>query len=68
MRQLTSGLTHLYKKGFAHRDIKLENILLDNEFNLKLIDFGFSTSKDHGLLELKCGTTKYMAPELILKM
>lgn len=66
MRQLTSGLTHFYEKGFAHRDIKLENILLDDEFNLILIDFGFSTSKDHGPLELNCGTLKYMAPELIL--
>ena len=59
MRQLTSALVHVYEQGY----VKLENLLLDNEFNLKLIDFGF-VGKNEGLLQTKCGTKSNMAPEL----
>ena len=33
----------MHKKGITHRDIKLENFVLDKNFNIKLIDFGFAT-------------------------
>lgn len=42
-RQLIHTLAYLHNKCIAHRDIKLENVMLDEKRNVKLIDFGFST-------------------------
>lgn len=41
--QLMEGLQYCHRKCITHRDIKLENILLDENRNVKIIDFGFST-------------------------
>lgn len=52
----------------VHRDLKLENILLNSDGFIKLIDFGLAktiTGKD--LAKSKCGTPMYMAPELFDK-
>merc|ERR1712176_1201164 len=45
-------------------DIKLENILVDYDLNLKLTDFGFSTYKNVDKLDTYHGTKTYMAPEI----
>ena len=42
MMQLIRGLGYIHEKGIAHRDIKLENILLTNLGHLKICDFGVS--------------------------
>lgn len=41
-KQLLRGVAHLHSNGIAHRDIKLENLLMNNEGHLKITDFGVS--------------------------
>ena len=62
--QIISGLECLHKNNIAHRDMKPENLLFDNNFNLKIADFGFSTHMDRKL-QTYCGTKIYMAPEIL---
>lgn len=64
--QLMSALYYLHSKCIAHRDIKLENVMLDQHRNVKLIDFGFSTQiPNTQKVKLFCGTPSYMAPEIV---
>ena len=42
-RQLFNGIKWMKDNGFCHRDMKLENVCLDADFNLKIIDWGFAT-------------------------
>jgi serine/threonine protein kinase len=44
---MTEAIVYLHDQNICHRDIKLENILLDNELSPKLIDFGFATCIDN---------------------
>ena len=65
-KQLMHALDFCHSLGVTHRDIKLENILLDQKQNLKLIDFGFSTwIASERKVQLFCGTSSYMAPEIV---
>lgn len=45
-KQLAAGLAYLHSKGMAHRDMKPENILIDSDFQVKIIDFGFAMRGD----------------------
>lgn len=65
MNQLVDMMSYLKKKNVAHRDLKLENILIDENLQLKVSDFGFSTYKNVETLDTYLGTKTYMAPEII---
>jgi len=63
-RQLIKGLQAMHEKaGYAHMDIKLENILINDDGSLKFCDFGFSAPVDSEITQ-KIGTPIYMAPEV----
>lgn len=67
-RQIVSAVAFMHEKGLAHRDLKPENMLLDENNNVKLIDFGLASDPDGALtlpLATCCGSPAYAAPELI---
>jgi len=64
LRQMIETMEYMNKKGVVHRDIKLENILVDKEMKLKFADFGFATNKSIDSLQSYRGTMSYMAPEI----
>lgn len=67
--QLLNALHYLLSLGLVHRDLKLQNLLLDGNFNLKLADLGFSCPSsgrdESGLCKTLLGTQNYMAPEIL---
>lgn len=64
--QLWNAIAHIHSLGFAHLDIKLENMLLDEFFNLKVADMGswVQVLNSNGLTNRRRGTNLYMAPEV----
>jgi len=71
---MLEGLNYIHNHGVIHNDIKLENLLMessereDEHHKVKICDFGLSqicnSSNRKSLVEVKCGTMGYIAPEV----
>ncbi len=60
------GVGHLHSQGIIHWDLKLENILVEEDGYLKLIDFGLAKIlKEDEDTTTFCGTPEYLAPEMV---
>ena len=68
-KQISEAFDYLHMRGIAHRDVKLDNVLIEDKTNMiKIIDFGFAAfCQDGQKQKIFCGTPSYMAPELVRK-
>ena len=70
--QIIQGIKYMHSRGVVHRDIKLENILIDLNNNVKICDFGIGkfqsnpSTTSSWILHEQCGTPMYIAPEILL--
>lgn len=66
--QLFGALRYCHENNIYHRDVKPENLLLTDRYQLKIADFGLSAvleGDDRRRLVTECGTRSYMAPEIV---
>ena len=62
--EIFSAVNHVQSLGYVYRDLKPENVMLDEDGHCKLVDFGFSTMPNaNGIVKTFCGTPAYLSPE-----
>jgi serine/threonine protein kinase len=62
--QLMGGIKYIHSEGVIHRDVKMDNILLDAKGNAKIADFSHAAYTQSDSAQTGCGTLGYMAPEM----
>ena len=62
--QMLECIDYMHSRRVCHRDLKLENILVDDHLNLKVADFGYASYKSIDCLKSYRGTMTYLAPEI----
>lgn len=63
---IARGMEYIHSQGVIHRDLKPENIIFDEEFHLKIVDFGIACGEAYcDVLAEDPGTYRWMAPEMI---
>lgn len=66
MREVVSGIAYCHAHMVVHRDLKLENLLMDKDGHARIADFGMSAIMQPGLrLNSYCGSPMYMSPEIV---
>ena len=63
--KILKGIQVIHGEEICHKDIKLENILLDDKFNPKIADFGLAMENSSELDDFENGTLSYLPPELL---
>ncbi|KAL4237519.1 protein serine/threonine kinase [Mactra antiquata] len=65
-KQMVNAIEYLHNNQIVHRDLKCENLLLDNSNNVKVSDFGFARTFENGdVSKTFCGSAAYAAPEVL---
>lgn len=64
--QIADGLNYLHEKNIIHRDLKCENILINQDNKCQIADFGFARKmEEDSISSTFCGSAAYAAPELL---